>query len=321
MGKKISLIGAGQIGGTLAHLLGLKEVVSEVVLFDVASGLAKGKALDIAQSSSVDGFNVKFSGTNDYKDIKNSDVIIITAGVPRKPGMSRDDLLGINLKIMKQVAEGIKSNCPDAFVICITNPLDVMVMALQKYSSLPKNKVVGMAGILDSSRYKLFLSEELNVPVKNIEALVMGGHGDTMVPLPGFTKINGKKLLDLVNEGIITKERIEEINQRTRDGGAEIVKYLEKGSAYYAPAASGVEMAISYINDEKKLLPCAVYINGEYGVKDIYAGVPVIIGKNGVEKITEINLLSNEKDEFLKSVDAVKKLWEAAIKIDPDLNR
>ena len=321
MGKKISLIGAGQIGGTLAHLLGLKEVVSEVVLFDVASGVAKGKALDIAQSSSVDGFNVKFSGTNDYKDIKNSDVIIITAGVPRKPGMSRDDLLGINLKIMKQVAEGIKSNCPDAFVICITNPLDVMVMALQKYSNLPKNKVVGMAGILDSSRYKLFLSEELNVPVKNIEALVMGGHGDTMVPLPGFTKINGKKLLDLVNEGIITKERIEEINQRTRDGGAEIVKYLEKGSAYYAPAASGVEMAISYINDEKKLLPCAVYINGEYGVKDIFAGVPVIIGKNGVEKITEINLLSNEKDEFLKSVDAVKKLWEAAIKIDPDLNR
>jgi len=321
MGKKISLIGAGQIGGTLAHLLGLKEVVSEVVLFDVASGVAKGKALDIAQSSSVDGFNVKFSGTNDYKDIKNSDVIIITAGIPRKPGMSRDDLLGINLKIMKQVAEGIRSNCPDAFVICITNPLDVMVMALQKYSNLPKNKVVGMAGILDSSRYKLFLSEELNVPVKNIEALVMGGHGDTMVPLPGFTKINGKKLLDLVNEGIITKERIEEINQRTRDGGAEIVKYLEKGSAYYAPAASGVEMAISYINDEKKLLPCAVYINGEYGVKDIYAGVPVIIGKNGVEKITEIHLLSNEKDEFLKSVDAVKKLWEAAIKIDPDLNR
>ena len=321
MGKKISLIGAGQIGGTLAHLLGLKEVVSEVVLFDVASGVAKGKALDIAQSSSVDGFNVKFSGTNDYKDIENSDVIIITAGVPRKPGMSRDDLLGINLKIMKQVAEGIRSNCPDAFVICITNPLDVMVMALQKYSNLPKNKVVGMAGILDSSRYKLFLSEELNVPVKNIEALVMGGHGDTMVPLPGFTKINGKKLLDLVNEGIITKERIEEINQRTRDGGAEIVKYLEKGSAYYAPAASGVEMAISYINDEKKLLPCAVYINGEYGVKNIYAGVPVIIGKNGVEKITEIHLLSNEKDEFLKSVDAVKKLWEAAIKIDPDLNR
>ena len=321
MSKKISLIGAGQIGGTLAHLLGLKEVASEVVLFDVAAGIAKGKALDIAQSSSVDGFNVKFLGTDNYKDIKNSDVIIITAGVPRKPGMSRDDLLGINLKIMKQVAEGIKSNCPDAFVICITNPLDVMVMAFQSYSNLPKNKVVGMAGILDSSRYKLFLSEELNVPVKQIDALVMGGHGDTMVPLPGFTKINGKKLLDLIEDGKVSKERIEEINQRTRDGGAEIVKYLEKGSAYYAPAASGVEMAISYIRDEKKLLPCAVYLDGEYGVKNIYAGVPAIIGKKGVEKVEEINLQNNEKNEFNKSVDAVKKLWEAATKIDPDLNK
>ncbi len=320
MNRKISLIGAGQIGGTLAHLLGLKEVASEIVLFDVAAGVAKGKALDIAQSSSVDGFNVKLSGTDDYNDIKNSDVIIITAGVPRKPGMSRDDLLGINLKIMKKVADGIRKNCPEAFVICITNPLDVMVMALQKYSNLPKNKVVGMAGILDSSRYKLFLSEEFNVPVKKIEALVMGGHGDTMVPLPGFTKIDGKKLLDLVDEGKITNEKIESINQRTRDGGAEIVKYLEKGSAYYAPAASGVEMATSYLNDEKKLLPCAVYINGEYGVKDIYAGVPVIIGKKGVEKIEEINLRDNEKAEFSKSVEAVKKLWQAAIKIDPDLN-
>ena len=320
MNRKISLIGAGQIGGTLAHLLGLKEVASEIVLFDVAAGVAKGKALDIAQSSSVDGFNVKLSGTDDYNDIKNSDVIIITAGVPRKPGMSRDDLLGINLKIMKKVAEGIRKNCPEAFVICITNPLDVMVMALQKYSNLPKNKVVGMAGILDSSRYKLFLSEEFNVPVKKIEALVMGGHGDTMVPLPGFTKIDGKKLLDLVDDGKITNEKIESINQRTRDGGAEIVKYLEKGSAYYAPAASGVEMATSYLNDEKKLLPCAVYINGEYGVKDIYAGVPVIIGKKGVEKIEEINLRDNEKAEFQKSVEAVKKLWQAAIKIDPDLN-
>ncbi len=321
MSKKISLIGAGQIGGTLAHLLGIKEVASEVVLFDVAAGIAKGKALDIAQSSSVDGFNVKFLGTDNYNDIKNSDVIIITAGVPRKPGMSRDDLLGINLKIMKQVAEGIKSNCPDAFVICITNPLDVMVMALQTYSNLPKNKVVGMAGILDSSRYKLFLSEELNVPVKQIDALVMGGHGDTMVPLPGFTKINGKKLLDLIEDGKVSKERIEQINQRTRDGGAEIVKYLEKGSAYYAPAASGVEMAISYIKDEKKLLPCAVYLDGEYGVKNIYAGVPAIIGKNGVEKIEEIKLQDNEKNEFDKSVVAVKKLWEAATKIDPDLNK
>ena len=321
MSKKISLIGAGQIGGTLAHLLGIKEVASEVVLFDVASGIAKGKALDIAQSSSVDGFNVKFLGTDNYNDIKNSDVIIITAGVPRKPGMSRDDLLGINLKIMKQVAEGIKSNCPEAFVICITNPLDVMVMALQTYSNLPKNKVVGMAGILDSSRYKLFLSEELKVPVKQIDALVMGGHGDTMVPLPGFTKINGKKLLDLIEEGKVSKERIEQINQRTRDGGAEIVKYLEKGSAYYAPAASGVEMAISYIKNEKKLLPCAVYLDGEYGVKNIYAGVPAIIGENGVEKIEEIKLQDNEKNEFDKSVDAVKKLWEAATKIDPDLNK
>ena len=320
MNRKISLIGAGQIGGTLAHLLGLKEVASEIVLFDVAAGVAKGKALDIAQSSSVDGFNVKLSGTDDYKDIKNSDVIIITAGVPRKPGMSRDDLLGINLKIMKKVADGIRKNCPEAFVICITNPLDVMVMALQKYSNLPKNKVVGMAGILDSSRYKLFLSEEFNVPVKKIEALVMGGHGDTMVPLPGFTKIDGKKLLELVDEGKITNEKIESINQRTRDGGAEIVKYLEKGSAYYAPAASGLEMATSYLNDEKKLLPCAVYINGEYGVKDIYAGVPVIIGKKGVEKIEEINLRDNEKAEFQKSVEAVKKLWQVAIKIDPDLN-
>ena len=236
--KKISLIGAGQIGGTLAHLIGTKELVNEVVLFDVASGIAKGKALDIAQSSSVDGFNVKFSGTDNYEHIKDSNVIIITAGVPRKPGMSRDDLLGINLKIIKQVAEGVKKNAPDAFVICITNPLDVMVMAFQKFSGLPANKVVGMAGILDSSRFKLFLSLEMNVPVREIEAMVMGGHGDTMVPMPRFTKISGKPLLDLVKEGTISQERLEEINQRTRDGGAEIVKYLEKGSAFYAPAAS-----------------------------------------------------------------------------------
>ena len=319
MSKKISLIGAGQIGGTLAHLIGIKELVSEVVLFDVAEGIAKGKALDIAQSSSVDGFDVKFKGTNSYSDIKNSDVIIITAGVPRKPGMSRDDLLGINLKIMKQVAEGIKSNCPDAFVICITNPLDVMVMALQKYSGLSKSKVVGMAGILDSSRFKLFLSDEHGIPVKKIDAMVMGGHGDTMVPLPRFTKVDGKPLLDLVKDGKITQERLEEINQRTRDGGAEIVKYLEKGSAFYAPAASGVLMAEAYLTDQKKLLPCAAFLNGEYGVKDIYAGVPVIIGKNGVEKIEEIKLDDKEKQEFMHSIDAVKKLWDAASKIDPDL--
>ena len=318
--KKISLIGAGQIGGTLAHLIGLKELANEVVMFDVASGIAKGKALDIAQSSSVDGFNVRFSGTDNYEDIKDSDVIIITAGVPRKPGMSRDDLLGINLKIIKQVAEGIKKNAPNAFVICITNPLDVMVMAFQKFSGLPANKVVGMAGILDSSRFKLFLSLELNVPVKEIEAMVMGGHGDTMVPLPRFTKVSGKPLLDLVKEGKISSERLEEINQRTRDGGAEIVKYLEKGSAFYAPAASGVQMAEAYLKDEKKLLPCAVHLNGEYGVENVYAGVPVIIGKDGVEKIEQIDLDAKEKKEFMHSIDAVKALWEAALKIDPDLS-
>ena len=320
MKKKISLIGAGQIGGTLAHLIGLKELVSEVVLFDVAPGVAKGKALDIAQSSSVDGFDVKFKGTDKYEDIKDSNVIIITAGVPRKPGMSRDDLLGINLKIMKQVALGVKNNCPEAFVICITNPLDVMVMAFQKYSKLPTNKVVGMAGILDSSRFKLFLSLELGVPVKEIDAMVMGGHGDTMVPLPRFTKVNGKMLNDLISEGKISADKVESINQRTRDGGAEIVKYLEKGSAYYAPAASGVEMAISFLNDEKKVLPCAAHLNGEYGIKNVYAGVPVLIGNKGVEKIEEIQLDEKEKKEFLNSVSAVEKLWEAAVKIDPELN-
>ena len=317
--SKISLIGAGQIGGTLAHLIGIKELVKEVVLFDVASGIAKGKALDIAQSSSVDGFNVKLSGTDNYGDIKNSDVIIITAGVPRKPGMSRDDLLGINLKIIKEVAQGIKKNSPDAFVICITNPLDVMVMALQKYSGLPANKVVGMAGILDSSRFKLFLSLELNVPVKDIEAMVMGGHGDTMVPLPRFTKVSGKPLLDLVKEGKISEERLESINQRTRDGGAEIVKFLEKGSAFYAPAASGTQMAEAYLNNSKQILPCAVFLNGEYGFKDVYAGVPVVIGKNGVEKIEEIELDEKERKEFNHSVESVKKLWDAATSIDPDL--
>ena len=319
--KKISLIGAGQIGGTLAHLIGLKELVDEVVLFDVARGIAKGKALDIAQSSSVDGFNVRFSGTDIYEDIKNSDVIIITAGVPRKPGMSRDDLLGINLKIIKQVAEGIKKYSSDAFVICITNTLDVMVMAFQKYSNLPTNKVVGMAGILDSSRFKLFLSLELNVPVKEIETMVMGGHGDTMVPLPRFTKVSGKPLLDLVSDGKISLERLEGINQRTRDGGAEIVKFLEKGSAFYAPAASGVEMASAYLNDKKKILPCAAYLSGEYGIDGLYAGVPVVIGKNGAEKIEEINLDEKEKKEFMNSIDAVKKLWKAASAIDPNLSK
>lgn len=318
MKKKISLIGAGQIGGTLAHLIGLKEL-ADVVLFDVATGIAKGKALDIAQSSSVDGFDVRFTGTDQYEDIKSSDVIIITAGVPRKPGMSRDDLLGINLKIIKQVAEGIKNYAPNAFVICITNPLDVIVMALQQYSKLPTNKVVGMAGILDSSRFKLFLSLELKVPVKQIEALVMGGHGDTMVPLPRYTKVSGKSLETLISEGKISKEKLNQIIQRTRDGGAEIIKLLEKGSAYYAPAASGVEMAESYLKDQKKLLPCAAYLNGEYGVKNLYAGVPVIIGSKGVEKIEELSLNNEEKKQFEKSISAVNDLWLSACKIDPEL--
>jgi malate dehydrogenase len=318
MKKKITLIGAGQIGGTLAHLIALKEL-ADVVLFDVAEGIAKGKALDIAQSSPVDGFNVNLSGTSDYNDTKDSDVIIITAGVPRKPGMTRDDLLGINLKIIKQVAEGIKNTSPNAFVICITNPLDVIVMALQKYSGLPKNKVVGMAGILDSSRFIYFLSQELDVPVKKIKSLVLGGHGDSMVAMVNHTEVEGKKLNELVKNGKITQEKLAEIIDRTKKGGAEIVKYLEKGSAFYAPAASGVEMAESYLKDLKKQLPCAVYLDGEYGAKDIYAGVPVIIGANGVEKVIEIDLKNDEKDNFNKSILSVKELFEAAKKIDQSL--
>ena len=315
MRKKITLIGAGQIGGTLAHLIALKEL-ADVVLFDVAEGIAKGKALDIAQSSSVDGFDVKISGTNNYEDTKNSDVIIITAGVPRKPGMTRDDLLEINLKIIKQVAEGIKNTSPNAFVICITNPLDVIVMALQKYSGLPKNMVVGMAGILDTSRFKYFLSQELKIPVKKINSLVLGGHGDTMVSMLNHTTVDGKLVLDLVKEGKLDKNSLENIVQRTKNGGAEIVKLLEKGSAFYAPAASGVEMAESYLKNLKKKLPCAVYLNGEYGIKDIYAGVPVIIGNNGVEKVIEIELNSDEKKNFENSIEAVKDLFVAAKKID-----
>ena len=318
MRKKITLIGAGQIGGTLAHLIALKEL-GDVVLFDVEAGIAKGKALDIAQSSPVDGFNINLSGSDNYEDTKNSDVIIITAGVPRKPGMTRDDLLGINLKIIKQVAEGIKKTSPNAFVICITNPLDVIVMALQKYSSLPKNKIVGMAGILDSSRFIYFLSRELKVPVKKIKTFVLGGHGDSMVAMLGMTEVEGKKINDLVKEGKITKEKLNEIVERTKKGGAEIVKYLEKGSAFYAPAASGVEMAESYLKDQKKQLPCAVYLNGEYGTKDIYAGVPVIIGANGVEKIIELDLSSEEKINFKNSIKAVKDLFDTARKIDPSL--
>jgi malate dehydrogenase len=313
MRKKITLIGAGQIGGTLAHLITIKEL-GDVVLFDVAEGVAKGKALDIAQSTSVDGFNINLIGTSSYEDIKNSNVIIVTAGIPRKPGMTRDDLLGINLKIIKQVAEGIRKNSPNAFVICITNPLDVIVMALQKYSGLPTNKVVGMAGILDSSRFKYFLSQELKVPVKNINSLVLGGHGDTMVPVPDYTTVNGKPL-----KKIISKEKLDKIIDRTKKGGGEINKLLEKGSAFYAPATAGVEMAESYIKDLKKTLPCAVYLNGEYGVKNLYVGVPAIIGKNGIEKVVEIKLTEEEKKLFSYSVRAVEKLYEAAKKIDTTL--
>ena len=313
MKKKITLIGAGQIGGTLAHLITIKEL-ADVVLFDVNEGLAKGKALDIAQSTSIDGFNINLIGTKNYDDTKNSDVIIITAGVPRKPGMTRDDLLDINLKIIKQVGEGIKNTSPNAFVICITNPLDIIVMALQKYSGLPTNKVVGMAGVLDTSRFKYFLSQEINVPVKNINTLVLGGHGDTMVPMPDRTTVNGKPLKDLIN-----KDKLDLIINRTRKGGAEIIKFLEKGSAFYAPAASGIAMAESYLKDLKKELPCAAYLNGEYGVNNLYAGVPVIIGKNGVEKIVEINLSDVEKKQFNLSIHAVKDLYNAAKNIDKNL--
>jgi len=313
MRKKISLIGAGQIGGTLAHLISIKEL-ADVVLFDVAEGLAKGKALDIAQSTSISGSNINLVGTNNYKDTENSDVVIITAGIPRKPGMLRDDLLETNLKIIKQVAAGIKNSSPNAFVICITNPLDVIVMAFQKYSGMPTNMVVGMAGILDSSRFKYFISQELKVPVKNVQSLVLGGHGDTMVPMTNQTTVNSKSL-----DKLIQKEKLDSIIERTRKGGAEIGKLLQKGSAFYAPAASGVEMAESYIKNLKKTLPCAAYLNGEYGVKNLYAGVPVIIGESGVEKVVEISLTDIEKKQFEISAKAVKELYESAKKIDPSL--
>ena len=318
MKSKITLIGAGQIGGTLAHLIVLKKL-GDVVLFDVAEGLAKGKALDIAQSSPVHNFDNKIIGTNNYKDIKNSDVIIITAGVPRKPGMNRDDLLSINLKIIKEVADGIKKNSPNAFVICITNPLDVIVMALQKYSGLPKNKVVGMAGILDSSRFIYFLSQELKVPVSKIESFVLGGHGDTMVAMVNHTKIDGTPLTDIVKQGKIEKKVLDQIINRTKNGGAEIVKFLEKGSAFYAPAASGVLMAESYIFNKKNQLPCAAFLNGEYGVNNLYAGVPVVIGNGGVEKVIELKLSEEERNNFDNSIKAVRELFEAAKKIDKDL--
>ena len=318
MRKKITLIGAGQIGGTLAHMIAIKDL-ADIVLFDVAEGVAKGKALDIAQSSPISRFNINLIGTNDYEETKNSDVIIITAGVPRKPGMSRDDLLGINLKIIKQVAQGIKKTSPKAFVICITNPLDVIVMALQKYSGFPKNKVVGMAGILDSSRFIYFLSQELKISVNKIKSLVLGGHGDSMVAMVNYTTVDNVPLSQLVKDGKIKQSRLDQIIDRTKKGGAEIVKYLEKGSAFYAPAASGVEMAESYLKDLKKQLPCAAYLDGQYGVKDIYAGVPVIIGKNGVEKVIELELIEEEKNNFKDSVKAVQDLYAVAKNIDNTL--
>ena len=316
--KKISLIGAGQIGGTLAHLAAIKEL-GDVVLFDLVAGLAKGKALDIAQSSAIDGFNTSLMGTDNYADTANSDVIIITAGVPRKPGMTRDDLLSTNLKIIKQVADGIKDTSPNAFVICITNPLDVIVMALQKYSGIPENKVIGMAGVLDTSRYKYFLSQELNVPISEIDAFVLGGHGDTMVPFPNKTFISGKPLSEYLENDKISHQRLEEIINRTRSGGAEVVKLLETGSAFYAPAASGIEMAESYLKDQKKVLPCAAYLNGQYGQNNIYAGVPVKIGSGGIEEVIEVSLDEDEKKNFDVSINAVKELLDAAKKIDPNL--
>ena len=314
--KKIALIGGGQIGGTLALLAGLKEL-GDVVIFDIAEGLPQGKALDLAQTGAVEGYNAALSGANDYKGIKGADVVIVTAGVPRKPGMSRDDLLGINLKVMRQVGEGIAKYAPNAFVVCITNPLDAMVWALRQFSGLPHNKVVGMAGVLDSGRFRLFLAEEFGVSVEDVTAFVLGGHGDTMVPLPRYSTVAGIPLPDLIKMGWTTKERLDKIIQRTRDGGAEIVGLLKTGSAFYAPAASGIAMAEAYLKDQKRVMPCAAYINGEYGVKDMYVGVPVVIGAGGVERIVEIDLNASEKKQFLGSVNAVKGLVDACKKIDP----
>lgn len=314
--KKIALIGGGQIGGTLAHLAALKEL-GDVVIFDIAEGLPQGKALDLAQSGPVEGYNSALSGTNSYKDIKGADVVIVTAGVPRKPGMSRDDLLGINLKVMAQVGEGIAKYAPNAFVICITNPLDAMVWALRQFSGLPHNKVVGMAGVLDSARFSYFLSDEFKVSVEDVTAFVLGGHGDTMVPLARYSTVGGIPLPDLVKMGWTTKEKLDKIIQRTRDGGAEIVGLLKTGSAFYAPATSAIDMADAYLKDKKRVLPCAAYLNGEFGVKDMYVGVPVVVGAGGVERIVEINLNASEKKQFMGSVKAVKGLVDACKKIDP----
>ncbi len=316
--KKIALIGGGMIGGTLAHLAVLKEL-GDIVIFDIAEGLPQGKALDLAQSGPVEGFNARLTGANSYEAIAGADVCIVTAGVPRKPGMSRDDLLGINLKVMASVGAGIKQYAPNAFVICITNPLDVMVWALQKYCGLPPHKVVGMAGVLDSARFRHFLAEEFNVSVQDVTAFVLGGHGDTMVPLIRYSAVAGIPVPDLIKMGWSTQEKIDKIVQRTRDGGAEIVGLLKTGSAYYAPATSAIEMAESYLKDKRRLLPVAAHLTGQYGVKDTYVGVPVVIGANGVERIAEIALSDEDKAGFKKSVDAVHGLMEAAKVIAPDL--
>ena len=316
--NKIALIGSGQIGGTLALLAGLKEL-GDVVMFDVAEGVPQGKSLDIAQSSPVEGFDAKFTGANSYEAIEGADVCIVTAGVPRKPGMSRDDLLSINLKVMEQVGSGIAKYAPNAFVICITNPLDAMVWALQKCCGLPRNMVVGMAGVLDSSRFRFFLADELNVSVQDVTAFVLGGHGDTMVPLPRYSTVAGVPLPDLVKMGWTTQARLDEIIDRTRNGGAEIVNLLKTGSAFYAPAASAIAMAESYLRDKKRVLPCAAWLNGEYGVRDLYVGVPVVIGSRGVERIVEIELNSAERAAFEKSAEAVEGLVEACKKIAPAL--
>ena len=314
--KKIALIGAGQIGGTLAHLAGLKEL-GDIVLFDIAEGVPQGKALDLAESSPVEGFNAAISGANDYQAINGADVVIVTAGVPRKPGMSRDDLLGINLKVMTSVGAGIKQYAPNAFVICITNPLDAMVWALQKASGLPKNKVVGMAGVLDSARFRYFLSEATGVSVQDVHAMTLGGHGDDMVPLVRHSTVGGVPLPDLVKMGWLTQQQLDAIVERTRKGGAEIVNLLKTGSAFYAPASSAIAMAESYLKDQKRVMPCAAYLNGEYGVTGIYVGVPCLIGAGGVEKVVQIAFDANEADMFKKSVAAVEGLIDACKKIDP----
>lgn len=316
--KKIALIGSGMIGGTLAHLIGLKEL-GDVILFDIAEGTPQGKALDIAQSSTIDGFDAHFTGANDYSAIEGADLCIVTAGVPRKPGMSRDDLLGINLKVMEQVGAGLKKYAPNAFVICITNPLDAMVWALQKFSGLPKSHVVGMAGVLDSARFRYFLAEEFKVSVEDVTAFVLGGHGDSMVPLTRYSTVAGIPLPDLISMGWTSQEKLDQIVQRTRDGGAEIVGLLKTGSAFYAPAASAIAMAESYLKDKKRVLPCAAHLSGQYGVKDMYVGVPTVIGAAGIERIIEIDLNSAEQKMFESSVNAVRTLCDACVSIAPNL--